>query len=119
MAPAFQERNMKSAVPLVLFLLLAALLPAIGASEAAAPRGAVHTERAAILMARKIWMSLYPDSAAKAGSEKAWLAEEKATRDGDMWEVGPRTPSPASLGSGLVFRISSADGHMLGYYNPQ
>jgi hypothetical protein len=96
-------------------IALSLMMPA----EAAAPRGPVHNEKAAILMARKIWISLYPDSAAKAGSEKTWLAEESATRDGDMWEVGPKHPSPAALGSGLVFRISSEDGHMMGYYNPQ
>ena len=98
----------------LLFLLLLAT-----AAEAAAPRGPVHNERAAILMARRIWISLYPASAAKAGSEKAWLAEEKAARDGDMWEVAPKHPSPAALGSGLVFRIASDDGHLMGYYNPQ
>ena len=95
------------------------VLSSVASAYAAAPRGSVHNEKAAILMARKIWISLYPRSAAKAGSEKAWLAQEKATQDGDMWEVGPRHPSPTSLGSGLVFRISSDDGHMLGYYNPQ
>ncbi|HWC63911.1 MAG TPA: hypothetical protein VG501_09830 [Rhizomicrobium sp.] len=105
---------MKNAPALVLFLLSAAT-----AVEAQAPRGPVHNARAAILMARKIWISLYPAEAAKAGSEKTWLAEEKATRDGDIWEVGPRTPSPAAIGNGLIFRIASDDGHMLGYYNPQ
>jgi hypothetical protein len=114
MSPEFRERNMKNAAVAALFLLSAA-----GMADAQAPRGPVHDARAAILMARKHWISLYPGEIAKAGSEKAWLAGEKATRDGDMWEVGPRAPSPAALGGGLVFRIASDDGHMLGYYDPQ
>jgi hypothetical protein len=109
---------MKTIAPAALILLLTA-----ASAQAAAPRGPVHNAREAVLMARKIWISLYPDEAAKVGSEKAWLAEEKATRDGDIWEVAPKHPSPAApgsrIGSGLVFRISSEDGHMLGYYNPQ
>jgi hypothetical protein len=88
-------------------------------AEAAAPRGPVHNQRAAILMARKIWISLFPDQAVKAGSEKAWLAEEKASRDGDIWEVSPKNLSPTALGSGFTFRISSDDGRMVSYYNPQ
>jgi hypothetical protein len=98
--------------------LLSLTLSGIGV-QAAAPRGAVPTARAAILMARKIWISLYPDSSAKAGSAQAWLAGETAARDGDIWEVGPKTPGPDALGSGLVYRIDAKDGHMLGFYNPQ
>jgi hypothetical protein len=111
--PGLKGKMKYAAFTITITLMLMSL------AQAAAPRGPVHNERAAILMARKIWISLYPDSAAKAGSEKAWLAEEKATRDGDMWEVGPKHPSPAALGSGLVFRLSSEDGQMMGYYNPQ
>jgi hypothetical protein len=85
---------------------------------AAAPRGPVHSEKAAILMARKIWLNLYPISAAKVGSEAAWLAGEKATQDGDMWEVAPKNPGPDALGSNIVFRIAATDGQMLGYYSP-
>jgi hypothetical protein len=101
------------------FLLLALPLALIGTgAQAQAPRGQVHNEKAAILMARKIWINLYPVSAAKVGSEAAWLKGEKATLDGDMWEVSPKTPGPDALGSGLVFRIASVDGKMMGYYSP-
>ncbi len=98
-------------------LLLCAALP-MASANAQAPRGSVHSEKAAILMARKIWINLYPISADKVGSEAAWLAGEKATRDGDLWEVGPKTPGPGAIGSNITFRIASADGKMLGYYQP-
>jgi hypothetical protein len=97
--------------------LLLLALPLVGA-QAQAPRGPVHNEKAAILMARKIWINLYPVSAAKVGSEAAWLKGEKAELDGDMWEVSPKAPGPDALGSGLVFRIASVDGKMMGYYSP-
>jgi hypothetical protein len=114
MSPESRERNMKNVLSFAFVILLGAT-----AAEAQAPRGPVHNARAAILMARKHWISLYPGEAAKAGSEKAWLTEEKASRDGDIWEVGPRTPKPTAPGGGLVFRIASDDGHMLGYYDPK
>jgi hypothetical protein len=88
------------------------------AAEAVAPRGPVHNAKAAILMARRIWINLYPMSAAKVGSEAVWLASESATQDGDMWEVAPKNPGADALGSNLVFRIAAADGQMLGYYSP-
>lgn len=99
-------------------ILPLSLMLGVTAVEAAAPRGPVHSARAAILMARRIWINLYPLSAAKVGSEAAWLASERATQDGDMWEVAPKTPGPNALGSNLVFRIAAADGQMLGYYSP-
>jgi hypothetical protein len=41
------------------FLLLALQLALIGTgAQAQAPRGQVHNEKAAILMARKIWINL-------------------------------------------------------------
>ena len=86
-------------------LLLAALLSltlSVTSVYAAAPRGPVHSEKAA----------------EKVGSESAWLAGEKATQDGDMWEVGPKNPGPDALGSNIVFRIAATDGQMLGYYSP-
>jgi hypothetical protein len=97
---------------------LAALILFTAPAFADAPRGPVHSEKAAILMARRIWINLYPLSAAKAGSEAKWLAEEKAAQDGDMWEVMPKNPGPGAIGSNMQFRISSADGQMLGYYQP-
>ena len=97
---------------------LLAMSVALTPAWAAAPRGPVHNEKAAILMARKIWLNLYPLSAAKAGSEAAWLTSEKATRDGDIWEVGPKSPGPDAIGSNITFRIAAADGKMLGYYQP-
>lgn len=105
---------MKPLSAAMVLLLSVAVLPA----AAAAPRGPVHNEKAAVLMARKIWINLYPISAAKVGSEAAWLAGEKAIQDGDMWEVSPKNPGPNALGSNMVFRIASADGQMLGYYQP-
>lgn len=99
-------------------LLPLALILSMTGAKAQAPRGPVHNAKAAILMARKIWLNLYPLSAAKVGSEAAWLADEKATQDGGMWEVGPRNPGPNALGSNLVFRIAAEDGQMLGYYSP-
>ena len=101
----------------VTLLILSLVLPSTG-TFAAAPRGPVHNEKAAILMARKIWINLYPMSAAKVGSEAAWLAGEKAIRDGDMWEVSPKNPGSDALGSNLVYRLAAADGKMLGYYSP-
>src|ERR1700734_4485409 len=99
-------KTLLAATALLLSLTLSGMY-----AQAAAPRGAVPTARAAILMARKIWISLYPDSAAKAGSAQAWLAGETAARDGDMWEVGPKMPGPDALGSGLVYCIDAKDGH--------
>jgi hypothetical protein len=98
--------------------MLLSLSITLTSAQAAAPRGPVHSEKAAILMARKIWLNLYPLSAAKVGSETAWLTGEKATHDGDMWEVGPKTPGPDAIGSNIIFRIAAADGKMLGYYQP-
>jgi hypothetical protein len=109
-----RRRMMK---PLLAVTLLSLTL-SLTAAEASAPRGPVHNERAAVLMARRIWLNLYPLSAAKVGGEAAWLAGEKATRDGDMWEVAPKNPGPDALGSNLVFRIAAEDGKMLGYYSP-
>jgi hypothetical protein len=97
---------------------LLAISVALAPAHAAAPRGRVHNEQTAILMARKIWLSLYPLSAAKVGSEAIWLANEKAIRDGDMWEVGPKNPGPDAIGNNITFRIAAADGKMLGYYQP-
>ena len=105
---------MKFFFAIALLTVLVALAPA----QAAAPRGPVHSEKAAILMARKIWLNLYPLSAPKVGSEATWLASEKATRDGDMWEVGPKNPGPDAVGSNITFRIAATDGRMLGYYQP-
>ena len=105
---------MKPFFAIALLTVSVALAPA----QAAAPRGPVHSEKAAILMARKIWLNLYPLSAPKVGSEATWLASEKATRDGDMWEVGPKNPGPGAVGSNITFRIAASDGKMLGYYQP-
>src|ERR1700761_5386902 len=114
-APRKMRNAMKSRFAAALLVSLA--LPLAGAN-AQAPRGPVHSEKAAILMARKIWLNLYPLSAAKVGSEAEWLSNEKATKDGDMWEVGPKNPGPSAIGSTITYRIASADGKMLGYSQP-
>jgi hypothetical protein len=44
----------------------------------------------------------------------AWRADQKATQDGDTWEVGPKKPEPGALGSELVYCIAAEDEHMMG-----
>ncbi len=108
----YGETEMKTKLVALLMLL------SLGAAQAAAPRGPVHSEKAAILMARRIWLNLNSLSAADVGSEAAWLAGEKATQDGDVWEVVPKNPGPNALGSNIVFRIAATNGMMVGYYSP-
>ena len=94
------------------------LLPLLLATaHAQAPRGPVHNERAAILMARRIWINLNPPDT-NPGSPADWLKNDKATRDGEMWEVGPKNPGPGAMGDGTIFRIASEDGHMMGMLRP-
>lgn len=50
----------------------------------------MRNAKAATLMARQIWLNLYPASADKVGIESVWLAGEKAPQDGDKREVGPQ-----------------------------
>jgi hypothetical protein len=97
--------------------MLALTLSFTGA-QAAAPRGPLPDAKAAVLMARRAWINLFPDEAAKAGSEAAWLAGENATLDGDVWEVSPKNPGPDALGSNMVLRLNKKNGAMLGFYQP-
>lgn len=110
--------NKEIAMKRSVFAALTLLMLASPEAQAAAPRGPVHSEKAAILMARRIWLNLYPLSAATAGSGAAWLAGEKATLDGDVWEVSPKAPGSNALGSNIVFRIAATNGMMVGYYRP-
>lgn len=74
--------------------------------------GVVRDARAAVAIARIIWLSIHPELEAKIGSEAVWLEHMHAELYGDIWEVATKMKR-GEIGGGLYIHISRTDGRIV------
>jgi hypothetical protein len=80
--------------------------------------GVVRDSRAAITIARAIWISTYPERAATTGDEAVWQSQMDATLHNGIWEVTKKM-GPDDYGGSLFIYISKRDGRVVGIYITQ
>lgn len=79
------------------------------------PEGLVRDERAAITIARAVWVSINPKLAQNIGTDEVWQSIMVAKLDGEVWIVEPR-PNPNMLGGGVRIALSKKDARILNMY---
>lgn len=82
--------------------------------------GVIRDGKAAISIARTVWISGHPDLEGRIGSESVWQRDMQATLHDGVWEVTAKpNPDPNVIGGALFIYIAQSDGHVVGIYLTQ
>lgn len=79
------------------------------------PEGLVRDEKAAISIARAVWISINPELAQNFATDEIWQSYMIAKLDGDVWIVEPR-PNPNVIRGGVRIALSKIDARILNIY---
>jgi hypothetical protein len=80
--------------------------------------GVVRDGKAAIAIARAVWLSMNPSISARVGGEEIWQSDMIATLQDGVWEVTNKMSS-TDIGGALFIYISQRDGRIVGIYLTQ
>ena len=81
------------------------------------PQGVVRDGKAAIAIARAIWVSMNPDL--KISGESSWQTTMTSSLQNGIWRVEEKPLSHQEIGGGLEVDISKHDGQIVGIYLTQ
>jgi hypothetical protein len=76
------------------------------------PQGVVRDARAAISIARAVWLSTNPDTADVIASEESWQRNVTATLSDGVWQV-TEPMKPSEIGGTFFIFIAKKDGRVL------